>query len=107
MTDYDYEMKEEVEISPLPDVILVYGMESGEKKTKAGLIIPDDNGTERGIRPRTGIVYALGENIDYLEVGDTILVSHGRWTRGIKVKQANGEVQVIRRVDPKDVLLVY
>ena len=52
MSDFDYEIKEEVSIEPLPDVVLVHNMEYGERKSKIGLIIPDDNGKEVGIRPR-------------------------------------------------------
>jgi hypothetical protein len=33
------------------------------------------------------------------------MVSHGRWSRGIKIEDENGEV-TIRKVDPKDILLV-
>jgi uncharacterized ubiquitin-like protein YukD len=33
------------------------------------------------------------------------MVEHGRWTRGIKIEDENGE-QIIRKVDPKDILLI-
>ena len=106
MTDFDYEIKGEHTIIPLPDIVLVHNMEYGEHRLSSGIIIPDDNGKENGIRPRWGIVYAVGKNIDYLKSGDKVLVSHGRWSRGTKIKQPNGDSIVIRRVDPNDILVV-
>jgi hypothetical protein len=58
-----------------------------------------------GIRPRWGKVYALGPDVRDIKIGQYVMISHGRWTRGIKIEDENGEV-TIRKVDPKDVLLV-
>jgi hypothetical protein len=33
------------------------------------------------------------------------MVAHGRWTRGIDIEDENGPT-TIRRIDPKDILLV-
>jgi hypothetical protein len=33
------------------------------------------------------------------------MVSHGRWTRGLKIEDATGE-KTIRKVDLKDILLI-
>lgn len=106
MSDFDYEIKDAVTIKALADVILVHNMEYGENRLASGIIVPDDNGAERGIRPRWGIVYAVGKNITDIKQGDKILVAHGRWSRGIKIREANGDTKTIRRVDPNDVLLV-
>jgi hypothetical protein len=38
-------------------------------------------------------------------VGQWICVAHGRWTRGVEIEDADG-VRTIRKVDPKDILLV-
>lgn len=107
MLNYDYELKDDFDISPLPDHVLVYGMEGGEVKLKSGLIVPDDDGKERGIRPRKCFVYAVGTNVLDVKPDDQILVAHGRWTRGIKVKQQDGEIKIVRRVDTKDILLAF
>ena len=106
MIDYDYEIDDTRLLSPLPDVVLVHNMEYGEFITSSGIIIPDDNGKESGIRPRWGTVYSVGCNVEDINVGDSILVSHGRWTRGIRIKKVDGSFTVIRRVDPNDILLV-
>lgn len=107
MENFDYELKDGTVVNPLSDVILVYGMEHGETVLSSGIIIPDDNGKATGIRPRTCKIYSVGDNIDYLKPEDKILVSHGRWSRGFRVKEKDGTIKVIRRVDPKDILLVF
>ena len=106
MVDYDYAIDETQTLIPLPNVILVHNMEYGEFITANGIIIPDDNGKETGIRPRWGTVYSIGNKVEDIKVGDAILVSHGRWTRGIRIRKTDGSFTVIRRVDPTDILLV-
>lgn len=106
MSDFDYELREDDVVRPLPDVILVTNMEHGERKTAAGIIIPDDNGKSVGVKPRWGTVWKIGKNVSDIEIGDRVLVAHGRWTRGIKVRELDGSSTVIRRVDPADILLV-
>ena len=34
-----------------------------------------------------------------------MLIAHGRWTRGVRIEDDNGE-KTIRKIDTKDVLLV-
>lgn len=106
MIDFDYELGSDKTIHPMPEIILVHGMEAGEQKIASGIIIPDDTKKESGIRPRWCYVYAVGSKIDYVKPGDYILVAHGRWSRGIRVKEQNGDVVTVRRVDPNDILLV-
>ena len=86
---------------PLRDGILVQEMEFGEITTAAGLIIMSDDGKDRGVHPRWGLVAAIGEEQKDVKVGEWILVAHGRWSRGFTL---NG--QTVRTVDPKDVLAV-
>jgi hypothetical protein len=40
-----------------------------------------------------------------LQIGKYILISHGRWTRGITVETPLGK-QTLRKVDPNDILLI-
>lgn len=96
----------EQDVSPLPDHILVYNMEKGERITKGGIILRDDNGKDEGIRPRWCQVYKAGANIDYVRNGEWILVEHGRWTYGVKVrpKGAEGEEVYLQRVDVDAIL---
>ena len=43
---------------------------------------------------------------DSVQVGQYVLIDHGRWTRGVKINDGSGEDFFIRRADPKDILLV-
>lgn len=106
MADFDYELKDDDIVHPLPDVILVTNMEHGERVSASGIIIPDDNGKSSGVKPRWATVWAVGSKVEDVAAGDKVLVAHGRWTRGVKVKEADGGTTVIRRVDPADILLV-
>lgn len=92
-------------IEPLKSVILVRDIEQGDKLTNSGLILLDDNGTNKGIRPRTCIVYRVGKDIDYLKPGDKILVSHARWTRGVTM-DVSGDRFIMHMVDNKDILTI-
>lgn len=66
-----------------PGKVIVHEMERGEQRTASGIILGNDEAKTSGIRARWAKVYAKGEDITDIEVGDWILVEHGRWTRGI------------------------
>ena len=95
----------EHDIKPLKKRVLVSDMHFGETKTKGGIILTDDDGSEGGIHPRWGKVYAIGDQQEDVKVGEWIMVSHGRWSRGLKVKKKDVELEV-RMVDENDILLV-
>ena len=84
---------------PLRDGILVRNMDFGEQKTESGLIVLSDDGKVGGIHPRWGEVIAVGNEQLDVQVGQYVMVAHGRWSRGFEL---NGET--VRTVDPKDVL---
>ena len=89
------------------DHILVVDMEFGERLSQGGIILPGDDRTSQGIRPRWGRVYAVGPKQKTVRVGQWIMVAHGRWTRGVDIE--DGELdhkRTIRKIDPKDILLV-
>jgi hypothetical protein len=50
-------------------------------------------------------VYAVGPAQQDVTIGQWICVAHGRWTRGIEIEDNTG-AHTLRRVDPKDILLV-
>ena len=95
----------ESDITPLKKRVLVSDMQFGATKSKGGIIILDDDGTEAGIHPRWAKVYAIGNKQDDVEVGQWVLVAHGRWSRALKVKKADVELEV-RMIDENDILLV-
>ena len=80
-------------------------MKFGEVKTKGGIIMPDDDGSEHGIHPRWAKVYAVGSQQEDVKVGEWVMVAHGRWSRAFKVKKQNIELEV-RMIDENDILLV-
>jgi co-chaperonin GroES (HSP10) len=95
------------QLKALQDNVLVADMEFDTRITQSGIIIPNDNGTSLGIRPRWGRVYAVGPKQTDVTVGQWIMVAHGRWTRGIDIDDGTGEhKRTIRKIDPKDILLV-
>lgn len=89
------------------DHIIVSDMHFDERISKGGIVLLDDDKKSSGIRPRWAKIYGLGpdQKDPLLEIGKWILISHGRWTRGIKVETPLGEV-TLRKVDPNDILLV-
>ena len=93
------------DITPLKKRVLVSDMHFGETKTKGGIILTDDDGSESGIHPRWGKVYAIGDQQDDVTVGQWVMVSHGRWSRGFKIKKKGVELEV-RMIDENDILLV-
>ncbi len=102
---FSYSPTEVKKIIPLRDTIIVSEMAFDERITRSGVILLNDDMKNSGIRPRWGKVFAIGPEQKDVKIGQYILISHGRWTRGIKIKDDAGE-HVIRKVDNNDVLLV-
>jgi len=92
-------------IEPLDEAVLVHNLEETGEQVRKGIIVLSDDQTQRGIKPRWAQVYAIGKNVYEVKVGEWILISHGRWTRGVKFKNNNEDV-VIRMVDRNDIFLV-
>ena len=93
------------QIRPLMDHIIVTDMKFDIRLSSGGIILPNDDMKSSGIRPRWARVYAVGPEQKDVEIGQYILISHGRWTRGIKIDDGDGE-KTIRKVDNKDILLI-
>jgi len=74
--------------------------------TKSGIVIASDNGKTSGIHPRWGKVYAVGPDQKDVQVGEWILVEHGRWTRTIEYEQAPDDIIELRMVEEKSVLAI-
>jgi len=89
----------------LKDNIIVTDMNFDGRKLQSGIVLLNDNGKGYGIRPRWGRVYAVGPTQTDVKVGQWILVAHGRWTRGLDIEDESG-AKTIRKIDPKDILLI-
>lgn len=92
-------------IRALGDNIIVCDMKFDIRLSNGGIILPNDDMKNSGIRPRWAQVYAIGPDQKDVHVGQYILVSHGRWSRGIQIEDEFSQ-KTIRRVDPNDILLV-
>lgn len=92
-------------LTPIKNRVIVSDMYFGEQQTASGLIIKSDDGTTRGIYPRWGRVHAKGpENNDEYNVGDWVLVEHGRWTRGFDVDEGDGSTE-LRMVETESIVM--
>ena len=91
---------------PLHNNVFVVELEHGPALTRAGLLIPDDNMTDRGVRNRWARVWAVGPEVTDLVVDEWVLVKHGRWTLGIEMMLAGVRLQVWRIEYPDSILLV-
>jgi len=91
--------------TPIKDHVVVSDMHFAERITAGGIVIPNDDMKNAGIRPRWARVYAIGPEQKDVQVGQYILITHGRWTRGLTIEDAEGS-KVIRRVDPNDIIAV-
>lgn len=92
-------------LKPIRKNVIVSDMYFGEQKTKAGLIITSDDGTTRGIYPRWARVHAKGpENTEDYQIGDWVLIEHGRWTRSVQIDEGSGEKE-LRMIDVDAILM--
>jgi co-chaperonin GroES (HSP10) len=94
-----------MKLKPLHDNVLVTEMNFGNRTLSSGIIMLADDSKSSGIRPRWAKVFAIGPDQKDVEVGQWVLVDHGRWTRGVKI-DLNGEKIVLRRIDTNAILLV-
>ena len=92
-------------LKPLANKVLVTDMNFGEQTTSSGIVLTSDDGVDRGIHPRWARVHAVGpDHAEEYNVGDWILVEHGRWSRGIKCEN-NNETFTVRLIDVNCVML--
>lgn len=102
---YSYDYLDVKKLKAISDNILVVDMEFKERITSGGIILRNDDMKSVGIRPRWARVYSIGPEQKFVSPGQYVMVAHGRWSRGVKIRDENGE-HVLRRVDPNDILLV-
>tara|TARA_B100000989_G_scaffold187470_1_gene141088 strand:- start:26963 stop:27292 length:330 start_codon:yes stop_codon:yes gene_type:complete len=93
------------DIRPLRNRVIVRHIEKGQQKTKGGIIIPDDDRQERGIRPRWAQVYKVGSEITEVKEGQWVCIEHGRWGRGVELDTGSEKFE-IRLAEPESILLV-
>jgi co-chaperonin GroES (HSP10) len=99
-------MKVVGKIIPIRDNILVTDMYFDTRISDGGFVLPSDDGKSEGIRHRWGRVWAIGPEQKDVQVGEWILLEHGRWTRGVTVELEDGSEIIIRRADINAILMV-
>jgi len=94
-------------IIPILDHILVTHINFGEQVTSSGIVLRSDNGKSEGVKPRWGQVYAVGPDQKDVNVGDWLLIEHGRWTRGLELPiDSDDNIVELFRIDPNGILLI-
>lgn len=100
MIEYGININDHIEC--LPDTLYVEKIEYGEKTLKNGFIIPAETMDYLGnfVRPRWAKILYKADNIKNVNVGDYILLSHGRWSSSIKCT-IKGIQKTIWYISPK------
>ena len=88
-------------IKPLNKRVLGKLLSFGARQTSSGIHLLDDDGKEQGIRPRWFQVAAIGPKQQDVEVGDYILVEHGRWSWAAEMRRKDDHkvVEKVRMID--------
>jgi len=94
-----------IKIKAIKDDVLITDMDFGEITTKSGIVLRSDDGKHHGIKPRWGRVYKIGPEQKTVNIGQWILVEHGRWTRKIKINDGDKELE-IQKVDNDSIIAV-
>lgn len=79
---------------PLHKNVFVTDLDSGLHVTAGGIIRPDDNMSNTGIRSRWARVWAIGPEVEDVAVGEWIFIEHARWTNSIDLDLPAGRVRV-------------
>lgn len=93
-------------IETFGDRVIATDLEHGERKTKSGIILRDDDGKTHGIRARWAKVYTTGEKAELVSKGMWVLVEHGRWTHKFRDKDEDGEIKDFWMIEYKSILAV-
>lgn len=88
------------DIEPLDGSVWVEQLEHGTRKIGQVLLKDDEKLKMQAIHARWCKVYKKHSSVNFLEVGDWILVKHGYWSRSVNIK-INGEMKELW-VLPKD-----
>jgi len=95
-----------MKLKALTNKILCKEMEKGEQRSRGGIILPDDDISESGIRPRWMQVFSVGPDVTDIKEGQWIMVEHGRWTHGMILRNDNNKEFTIWAAEEESVLLV-
>ena len=94
------------DFKPLKGKVFVTNLEHGERLSRGGIILRDDNLRDTGIRPRWGKVWAVGSDVEDIAIGEWVLIEHGRWTQKIHLEIKDELIDIWSIDYPNAVLLV-
>lgn len=102
MIDYGVTIPNYIEC--LPNSLFVKNIEYGERTLKSGFILPPEQMDYEGrfARPRWAKVVYKSSNINYVNVGDWILLRHGHWSTSMAMT-IKGEDKTLWYVSPKSI----
>ena len=90
-------------LRPLGNSVIVRDMSFTGRTLSSGIVLLGDDAKTSGIRPRWAKVYAVGPDQKDISEGQWIMVEHGRWTRGVTIKDHTGDEYEVRRVETKSI----
>ena len=90
---------------PLKNNVFVTDLDRGPHQTAGGILLPDDNMSERGVHPRWGRVWCVGPDVTDIVPGEWVYIEHARWTNEIELELPDGIVRMWRVEWPEAVLL--
>lgn len=90
---------------PIKENVFVSDLDTGPHITAGGIIRPDDNMTATGVRPRWGRIWAIGPEVEGVQVGEWVFIEHARWTNSIDIELPSGLVRIWKVDWPGSVLL--
>jgi co-chaperonin GroES (HSP10) len=93
-------------IKPLGDKVLISNMNFSAETTRGGIYLLSDDAKSSGIHPRWAQVFAIGPDQKDVQVGQWILLEHGRWSRGHRYEYENGNIEELRLADKNAILAV-
>ena len=102
---FQFDYTDVPDLRVIRDTIIVRDMNFEHRVTTAGIYLPGDDGKSSGIRPRWARVFKTGPDATLVREGQWVLIEHGRWTRGLKVR-VDGEEMTIRKIDPRAIIFV-
>ena len=101
---FNYGVKH-IKIRAIHADVIVSDMDFGEVTLSSGIVLRSDDGQSHGVKPRWAKVYKVGPEQQDVQVGQWVLIEHGRWTRKLKIDDGDG-VKEIQKVDTSAIIAV-
>jgi len=95
-----------MKLRALNNKILCHYIEKGQQVSAGGIVLPDDDNSEGGIRPRWLQVYSVGPDVKGITEGQWVMVEHGRWTHGMTMRNEDNEEFTVWAAEEESILLV-